>query len=45
MLPKIIAQVKCYDGHTNWLNFLIEGDGSLEKFNTIWDKVSSDIEE
>ena len=23
--------------------FLIEGDGLLEKYNTIWDKVSTDI--
>ena len=40
-----MAHVKCYDGHANWLYFLTENDGSLEKFNTIWDKVSSDIEE
>ena len=27
----------------NWCIFLIEDDALLEKYNTIWDKVSADI--
>ena len=26
-----------------WMNFLIENDDLIEKYNTIWDKVSADI--
>ena len=37
-LPKTTAYVKCYDGQTKWMYFLIEGDDFLEKYNTIWDK-------
>ena len=43
MLLEISAAVKSYDGHTKWMNFLIEDDGLLEKYDTIWDKVSTDI--
>ena len=43
MLPKTSAYVKSYDGQTKWMHFLIEDDGVLEKFNTIWDKVSADM--
>ena len=43
MLPKISAYVKRYDGQTKWMYFLIEDDDFLEKYNTIWDKVSTDI--
>ena len=45
MLPKTSAYVKSYDGQTKWMYFLIEGDDDdlLEKYNTIWDKVSADI--
>ena len=43
MLPKTNAYVKSYDGQTKWMYFLIEDDYLLEKYNTIWDKVSSDI--
>ena len=43
MLPKTNAYVKCYDGQTKWLYFLIEDNDLLEKFNTILDKVSADI--
>ena len=32
-----------YDGKTKWIYFLIEDDDLLEKHNTIWDKVSTDI--
>ena len=34
---------KSYDGQTKWMYFLIEGDDLLEKYNTIWGKVSADI--
>ena len=43
MLPKTRAYVKCYDGRAKWIYFLIEDDDLLEKYNTIWDKVSTDI--
>ena len=43
MLPKTSACVKRYDGQTKWMYLLIEDDDLLEKYNTIWDKVSADI--
>ena len=43
MLPKTSMNVKRYDGQPKWMYFLIEDDGLLEKYNTIWDKVSADI--
>ena len=43
MLPKTSAHVKSYDGQTKWMYFLIEDDDLLEKYNTIWDKVSDEI--
>ena len=43
MLSKTNAYVKSCDGQTKWMYFLIEDDDSLEKYNTIWDKVSADI--
>ena len=43
MLPKTSAYVKGYGGQTKWMYFLIEDDDLLEKYNTIWDKVSADI--
>ena len=43
MLLKTSAYVKSYDGQTKWLYFSIEDDELLEKYNTIWDKVSADI--
>ena len=43
MLSKTSAYVKSYNGQTKWMHFLIEEDESLEKYNTIWDKVSPDI--
>ena len=43
MLPKTIAYVKSYDGQTKWMYFLIEDDYLLEKYNTIWGKVSADV--
>ena len=42
-LPKPSAYVKGYDGQTKWMYFLIEIDDLLEKYNIIWDKVSTDI--
>ena len=43
MLRKTSTSVKSYDGQTKWMYFLIEDDDLLEKYNTIWDKVSADI--
>ena len=43
MLRKTSTYVKRYDGQTKWMYFLIENDGLLEKYRTIWDKVSADI--
>ena len=43
MPSKTNAYVKSYEGQTKWMYFLIEDDDLLEKYNTIWDKVSSDI--
>ena len=43
MLPKTSGYVKSYDRQTKWMYFLIEHDDFLEKYNTIWDKVSADI--
>ena len=45
MLLEISASVKGYNGKTKWMYFLIKDDGLLEKYNTIWDKVSTDIKE
>ena len=44
MLPKTSAYVKIYDGQTKWMYFLIEDDDLLEKYKTVWDKVSADME-
>ena len=43
MLPKTSACVKCFDGQTKWMYFLIENDDLFEKYNTIWDKISANI--
>ena len=43
MFQKTSVYVKSYDGKTKWMYFLIEDDDLLEKYNTIWDKVSADI--
>ena len=40
MLPKISAYVKSYDEQSKPMYVLIEYDDLLEKYNTIWDKVS-----
>ena len=44
MLPTRSTYVKSYYGQTKWM-YLDEGDELLEKYNTIWDKVSVDIKE
>ena len=43
MLPKASAYGKSHDGQTKWKYFLIENDDLLEKYNTIWDKISPDV--
>ena len=43
IIPKTSAYVKSYDGQTKCIHFLIEDDDLLEKYNTIWDKVSADM--
>ena len=43
MLPKASAYVKNYDTQTKWMCFLIEDGNSLEKYYTLWDKLSTDI--
>ena len=47
ILPKTRAyvwlQTRGYDGQTEWIYFLIEDDDLLEKYDSIWDKVSADI--
>ena len=43
MLPKTCAYVENLDGQNKWMYFFIEDDNLLEKYNNIWDKVSSDI--
>ena len=43
LLPKTSAYVKRYDGQTKWMYCLVEDEDLLEKYNTIWDKVSANI--
>ena len=43
VLSKTSTYVKSYDGQTKWMYFLIGDDDLLEKYNTIWNKVSADI--
>ena len=43
MFIKTSAFIKRYDGQTKWMQFLIENDDLLKKYNTILDKVSADI--
>ena len=45
MLPKTSTYVKIYDGQFKLMYFVIENDDLLEKYNTIWDKFTADIEE
>ena len=43
MLPKTSVYVKRYDNQTKCMYFLTEDNDLLEKYKTIWDKVSADI--
>ena len=43
MLPKTSVYVKNYNGQTKSMYFLIEDDGLLKNYNTIWDKVNAAI--
>ena len=43
MLPKTRVYARSHDGRTEWIYFLIEDNDILEKYNTIWDKISTDI--
>ena len=43
ILPKTRVYVKGYDSQTKWMYFLIEVENLMKKYNTIWDKVSTDI--
>ena len=40
---KTRSYVESFDGQAKRTYFFIENDYSLEKYNTIWDKVSADI--
>ena len=44
MLPKISAYAKGYDEKTKWKYFLIEDYELVEKYNTILDKISANLE-
>ena len=43
MLPKTGAYVNIHDGQTKWMYFLIKVDKLLEKYNTFWDRGSTDM--
>ena len=43
ILTKTNTYVKCCDGETKWMNFLIEDDDLLEIYNDIWIKVNNSI--
>ena len=43
MFLKTNVNVKNHDRQIKWMGFSIEDDGLLEKYNTIWDKVSADL--
>ena len=43
MSPKTSAYLNIYYGQTKMMYFLIEFDEFLEKYDSIWDKVSADI--
>ena len=42
ILPNTNVYVKDYDKKINWIYFLIKNDNLLNKYNTIWDKISTD---
>ena len=41
-LPKTNPYAKSYNGHTEWMYFLIEDNDLLGKYNTTWVKVNAD---
>ena len=43
MLHKTSLYLKRYDEKTQWIFLSIEDDDLLEKYNTIWNKVRTDI--
>ena len=43
MVRKTSAYAKSYDRQTKWMYFMVENNDLLEKYTTIWDKVSADI--
>ena len=43
ILPKTSTYIKSYDGQTKRMYFFIQSDELLEKYNTIWNKVSADL--
>ena len=43
MFPKTSAYVQSYVEQTKWMYFLIDDNEVLEKYSTIWDKISADI--
>ena len=43
ILPKTSPYFKSFDGQIKWMYFLIEDDNLLKKYNSIWDKVITDI--
>ena len=43
MFPKTRSYVKKCNGQTRWMCFLIDDIDLSERYNTIWDKVSTDI--
>ena len=43
MLLKASTYVKSYDGQIKWIYFQIEDNDLSEKYNTIWNKISTDI--
>ena len=43
MLPKTSTYVKRYDGQIKLTYLLIEDDDLLQKYNIIWDKISTHI--
>ena len=42
VFPKASVYVKSRDGQINWI-YLIQNDYLWEKYNAIWDKVSTDV--
>ena len=43
MRAEACTYVKCYAGQTKWMYCLVESYDLLEKYNSIWDKVNTDI--